>query len=91
MSEAAGEAERTAAAGEADVDEDAAGAAGAAGEADVDEAPVRRRARNAGVVLFLLAVVGLIVLAIAGFTPALYLLVLAVVGTGLVILGARLH
>lgn len=54
-------------------------------------APVGRRARNAGVALFFAALIGLVILAIAGFKPALYLLVLAVVGTALVVIGARLH
>jgi hypothetical protein len=54
-------------------------------------APARRWARNTATALFLAAVAGLITLSVIGFKPALYLLVLAVVGTCLVILGARLH
>jgi hypothetical protein len=44
-----------------------------------------------GIVLFLLAVAGLIFLAAIGFSPALYLLVLVAVGVFLVIQGTRLH
>ena len=41
--------------------------------------------------LFLIAVASLIALAAIGFKPALYLLVVAIVGAALVIYGARLH
>jgi hypothetical protein len=50
-----------------------------------------RVGRRAGVALGIVTVVGLVVLAGFGFTPALYLLVLAVVGTLMVVVGARLH
>jgi hypothetical protein len=44
-----------------------------------------------GTVLFVLALAGLLVLAVIGFEPALYLLVLLAVGSFLVIQGARWH
>jgi hypothetical protein len=44
-----------------------------------------------GTVLFVLALAGLLVLAVIGFQPALYLLVLLAVGAFLVIQGARWH
>ena len=44
-----------------------------------------------GWVLFFLFVAGLIVLAIAGFTPALYLLVLLAVGVFLIVQGTRMR
>lgn len=43
------------------------------------------------VALLLLAVASLVVLAAIGFRPALYLLIVAVVGAGLVVYGTRLH
>jgi hypothetical protein len=65
--------------------------AGGEGPADEAAAPVPRRARTAGIALFLVAIAVLVFLAVLGFEPALYLLVLAVVGTGLVVVGTRLH
>jgi hypothetical protein len=58
--------------------------------------PVRRHWYDrigiiSGIVLFLLALAGLIFLAAIGFSPALYLLVLVAVGVFLVIQGTRLH
>ena len=50
-----------------------------------------RVGRRAGVALGVGAVVGLAVLAGFGFTPALYLLVLVVVGVLLIAVGVRLH
>lgn len=67
-----------------------AGAGGGA-ESGGDEASESRFGRRAGVALGIAAVVGLAVLAGFGFTPALYLLVLAFVGTLMVVVGARLH
>ena len=61
----------------------------------VEEAPAvgrpRRTAQRIAIALFGLALLGLLVLAAAGFTPAAYLLVVAVVGTLLVVIGTRLH
>lgn len=67
--------------------------AAGAGEGGAGEAPLRvsRLGRNIGVVLFLVAVAGLVVMSLAGFYPAFYLLVVVIVGGGLVVLGTRMH
>jgi hypothetical protein len=75
-----------------------AGSAGPAGPAEPAEpaepaGPRRRWFDRIGIitgsVLFVLAVVGLIILAVVGFSPATYLLVLLAVGLFLIIQGTR--
>jgi hypothetical protein len=44
-----------------------------------------------GIVLFTLTLIGLVILAAAGFEPALYLLITAVVGVLMIAIGARMH
>ena len=58
---------------------------------DLEIEPRPRTARLAGVALGILTVIALVILAAIGFRPALYLLVLAVVGVAMIAAGARMH
>jgi hypothetical protein len=67
---------------------------GAENEDEVVAGPTGRPTRiwrTVGILLGLLAVVLLGVMAAAGYTPALYLLIIVVVGTVMIAAGARMH